>query len=230
MPPIPQKTASARLLWASSAARIAMWALIAFWLVIGATWALLHGWIVPRIEEFRPRLEAVATQALGVPVRIGQITAQSRGLIPSFELRDVTLQDAAGRQALLLPRVLAALSPASLLRGGFEQLVLDQPVLDIRRTPDGKLFVGGIAIDPNSAPSSKGDSAAADWFFSQTEFAIQGGSLRWTDELTQAPVLELRQVDVVMRNSARRHGFRMDATPPPAWGDRFNLQIGRAHV
>ena len=212
--------ASPRLKWAAAVARIAMWALLAFWLVLLATWGVLHGWIVPRIEEFRPRLEAVATKALGVPVRIGQISAQSQGLIPSFELRDVTLQDAAGRQALVLPRVLAALSATSLWRGGFEQLVLDQPVLDIRRTLDGKLYVGGVDMSQNLSD----DTAAVDWFFSQTEFAIQGGSLRWTDELSRAPALELQQVDVVMRNSARKHAFRMDATPPAAWGDRFNLR------
>ena len=201
-----------------------MWLLVAVWLVLGVSWGVLHGWIVPRIEEFRPRLEAAASNALGVPVRIGQITAQSQGLIPSFELRDVTLQDAAGRQALLLPRVLAAISTTSLLSGGFEQLVIDQPVLDIRRGVDGKIVVGGIDTSRGSASST----AAADWFFSQTEFAIKNGTLRWTDELANlskpAPPLELRQVDAVMRNSARRHAFRMDATPPPAWGDRFNLR------
>ncbi len=216
--------ASPRLRLAAAAARIAMWLLVAIWLVLGVSWGVLHGWIVPRIEEFRPRLEAAASNALGVPVRIGQITAQSQGLIPSFELRDVTLQDAAGRQALLLPRVLAAISSTSLLSGGFEQLVIDQPVLDIRRDVDGKIVVGGIDTSRGSASGN----AAADWFFSQTEFAIKNGTIRWTDELASlskpAPPLELRQVDAVMRNSARGHAFRMDATPPPAWGDRFNLR------
>ena len=194
--------------------------LLAFWLVLAATWGVLHGWIVPRIEEFRPRLEMTASKALGVPVRIGQMTAQSQGLIPSFELRDVTLQDNAGRQALLLPRVLVALSATSLWSGGFEQLVIDQPVLDMRRTLEGKLYVGGIEIIQGGTD----DTAIFDWFFSQTEFAIQGGTLRWTDERASAPTLVLGQVDAVMRNSARRHAFRMDATPPAVWGDRFSLR------
>ncbi len=209
-----------RLRWLALAARIAVWMLLAFWLLVGGTLAILHGWIVPRIEEFRPRLEITASNALGVPVRIGQITAQSQGLIPSFELRAVTLQDSAGRQALLLPRVLVALSATSLWGGGFEQLVIDQPVLDMRRALDGKLYVGGIEVGQGRS----GDNAIFDWFFSQTEFAIQAGTLRWTDERASAPMLVLGQVDAVMRNSARRHAFRMDATPPAAWGDRFSLR------
>ena len=218
-PPAPS-IASPRLKWLAMAARLALWLLLAFWLLFGATWSVLHGWIVPRIEEFRPRIEIEASKALGVPVRIGQITASSEGLIPSFELRDVTLIDAAGRETMRLPRVLATPSPASLWGGGFEQLVIDQPVLDIRRTLDGKIYVGGLDI--NQAQSDNND--AADWIFSQAEFVIQGGTLRWIDEQANAPPLALGQVDAVMRNTTRRHAFRIDATPPPEWGDRFSLR------
>ena len=215
-----QTLASPRVKRLAVFARIALWLLLGVWMLFGATWALLYGWIVPRIEEFRPRIELEASKALGVSVRIGQITARSAGLIPSFELRDVTLTDSAGREALRLPRVVAALSPASLWGSGFEQLVLDQPVLDIRRTLDGKIYVGGLDIHQTRT----GNNDTADWIFSQAEFAIQGGLLRWTDEQSQAPPLVLSQVDAVMRNSTRKHAFRFDATPPPEWGDRFTLR------
>ena len=215
-----QTLASPRVKRLAVFARIALWLLLGFWMLFGATWALLYGWIVPRIEEFRPRIELEASKALGVSVRIGQITARSAGLIPSFELRDVTLTDSAGREALRLPRVVAALSPASLWGSGFEQLVLDQPVLDIRRTLDGKIYVGGLDIHQTRT----GNNDTADWIFSQAEFAIQGGLLRWTDEQSQAPPLVLSQVDAVMRNSTRKHAFRFDATPPPEWGDRVTLR------
>ncbi len=218
--PLIQTLASPRLKWLAVAARLALWMVVTFWLLFAAAWGLLHGWIVPRIEDFRPRLEIQASNALGVPVRIGQITARSTGLIPSFELRDIALKDASGREALRLPRVVVSLSPISLWGGGFEQLVIDQPVLDITRTLDGKIYVGGLDI--HQARSDNNDTA--DWIFSQAEFVIQGGTLRWTDAQTGAPPLALTQVDAVMRNSARRHAFRIDATPQPEWGDRFSLR------
>jgi len=83
------------------------------WLLLGATWGTLHWWIVPRIGEFRPQLEAQASKALGVPVRLSRITAHSGGLMPSFELTGVEVLDAQGRVALSLPRVLVTLSPRS---------------------------------------------------------------------------------------------------------------------
>ncbi len=209
-----------RLKIAATAARLVLGLVLAFWVLFGVAWALLHGWIVPRIADFRPRLETAATQALGVPVRIGQITARSGGLIPSFELRDVTLLDTQNRAVLSLPRVLAAVSPSSLWRLGFQQLYIDQPELDIRRTADGKIYVAGLDILQN-----RGDGkAGADWFFSQTEFVIRGGTVRWTDDLRRAPVLALTEVDWTSRNPGKRHLMRLDATPPPAWGERFSLR------
>ena len=197
-----------------------LWLLLAVWLLFGASWGLLHGWIVPRIGDFRPRLEVAASHALGIPVRIGQISARSSGLIPSFELRDVVLLDPEGREALRLPRVQGSLSPTSLWSLGFEQLYIEQPALEIRRAADGKVYVGGLDVS-----QQRGDStAAADWFFSQTEFAIRGGTLRWVDELRQAPPLALSDVDVVVRNGRRRHLIRLDATPPSEWGEKFSLR------
>ncbi|MEO5671256.1 MAG: DUF3971 domain-containing protein, partial [Ramlibacter sp.] len=197
-----------------------LWLLLAAWLVLALAWGGLHAWIVPRIGELRPELEIEAGRVLGVPVRIGSIAAVSEGLIPSFELNDVQLLDPQGRAALRLPRVLAALSPRSLWNLGFEQLYIDRPVVDIRRAKDGRIFVAGLDF----SRTSDNEGRAADWFFQQTEFVIQGGTVRWTDEMRAAPPLALEQVDFVSRNGARSHALRLDATPPPEWGDRFSLR------
>jgi uncharacterized protein (TIGR02099 family) len=210
-----------RLLKASaSIAQWVLWLLATAWLVLALTWGALHGWIVPRIGELRPDLEIEASRVLGVPVRIGSITAQSGGLIPSFELSDVVLLDAQGRAALRLPRVVAALTPRSLWNLGFAQLVIDRPEVDIRRSADGRIHVAGLDF----SRADTGDSRAADWFFGQTEVLVRQGTVRWTDELRAAPPLALREVDFTMRNSPRRHALRLDATPPPEWGDRFSLR------
>ncbi|MEO8655881.1 MAG: TIGR02099 family protein, partial [Ramlibacter sp.] len=211
-----------RLLKAYAAvAKGSLWLLLAGWVVLVLAWGALHGWIVPRIGELRPDLEIEAGRVLGVPVRIGSITARSEGLFPSFELQDVELLDPQGRPALRLPRVLAALSPRSLWNLGFEQLYIDSPELDVRRARDGRVFIAGLDF---AGADVSGDSRAADWFFRQTEFVIRNGTVRWTDEMRDAPPLALSQVEFVMRNSVRRHAMRLEATPPAEWGDRFSLR------
>jgi uncharacterized protein (TIGR02099 family) len=215
-PPSP----SAPLKVYATIAKLALWLLLTAWLVLVLAWGALHAWIVPRIGELRPTLEIEAGRVLGIPVRIGKIAARSEGLIPSFELNDVVLLDPGGREALRLPRVLAALSPRSLWNLGFEQLFIDRPELEMRRAADGRIFVAGLDLSRGNANEGR----ASDWLFSQTEFVIRNGTVRWTDEVRAAPPVTLEHVDFVMRNGARRHALRLDATPPPDWGERFTLR------
>ena len=204
-----------------AAGAIARWSLrlmLTAWLLFAAVWGALHLVIVPRIGELRPMLEAQATKLLGVPVAIGAVQARSSGLVPSFELTDVKLFDGQGRAAMSLTRVVAALSPQSLLRLGFDQLYIEAPRLDVRRTAQGRILVGGLDFSKNAGPD---DGAGADWLFSQTEVVVRNGSVNWTDETRAQPTLALNQVDLVLRNGFRNHRLRLDATPPPEIGGRF---------
>lgn len=203
-----------------AAASALWWMALALCVVLTLAWGALHGWIVPRIGQWRPALEAQASQVLGVPVRIGAIEAQTQGMLPSFELRDVTLQDAQGREALRLSRVVVAVSPRSLWSLDSEQLYLHAPSLEVRRGRDGRIRVAGLDL----GTGERGDGSAADWLFRQREFVVREGSVRWVDEALDAPPLELRQVDLVLRNGLRRHALRLDATPPAGWGQRFSLR------
>ncbi|HEY8047922.1 MAG TPA: DUF3971 domain-containing protein, partial [Ramlibacter sp.] len=216
----PSALPSRRLQAYAAVAKGLLWLLLALWLVLALAWGALHAFIVPRIGELRPELEMQASRVLGIPVRIGRIEALTEGFMPSFELTDVVLLDPAGRAALTLPRVLASLSPRSLLHLGFEQLYIDRPELDIRRDKGGRISIAGLDFSRRQDSGSQG----ADWFFSQPEFVIKNGTVRWTDEMRGAPPLALERVDFVMRNGGRGHRLRLDATPPAEWGDRFTLQ------
>ena len=210
-----------RLLKASAKiAQWVLWLLATAWLVLVLAWGALHGWIVPRIGELRPDLEIEAARVLGVQVRIGGITAKSSGLVPSFELSDVVLMDKQGREALRLPRVIAALTPKSLWNLGFEQLVIDRPELSIRRSADGRIHVAGLDF----SRADTGNSQASEWLFGQREVLVRKGTVRWTDEMRGAPPLALQEVDLVLHNSSRRHAIRLDATPPGEWGERFTFR------
>ena len=209
------------------------WARCALWLGVAsagvfslliAAWLALHWAILPHIDDWRPQLEKQATQALGVPVKIGAISARSSGWIPTLDLRDVRVIDTAGHEALHLPRVSAALSPRSLLvfELRFSQLLLDSPELLLRRDAKGRVFIAGLSVDGPADAQASDD--AADWFFEQHEFVILHGRIRWVDELRAAPPLELFDLNLVLRNGLRRHRLRLDATPPAGWGERFTLR------
>jgi uncharacterized protein (TIGR02099 family) len=203
----------------ANAVRWMVWLLASAWIALALVWGGLHFWIVPRIGEFRPWIEQQASATLGVTVRIGAITAQSNGLIPSVALREVRFIDRAGHEALHLQSVIAALSPRSVLAGGVEQIYVERPSLDVRRTADGRLWVAGFLVPQEQT----GESAALDWLFSQPELALRHGTVRWTDERHKLTTVQFDDVDLVLRNRYRRHTVRLDANPPAAWGARVTV-------
>ena len=218
---------SLALKWASALSRVLLWTVATGWLLFGMTLGAIHALIVPRIADWRPELELAATRALGVPVRIGSIHAESVGLMPSFELRNVKLLDSQGRDALILKRVLTAVSVSSLWRFGFEQIHIDQPELDIRRLKNGQVEVAGLRVF-QEVGAPQGTNPAADWFFSQSEFALKAGRVHWTDDLRGQARVTLNQVDLVVRNPGRRHEIGLNATPADGLEQRISLRADLA--
>jgi len=195
-----------------------LWVLVSAWALLVLVWSSLHIFIVPRIDEFRPALQRQASHTLGLRVEIANVSVLGGWWTPQLRIQDVQIFDAQGREALRLPQVDVVVSARSLLRGKFEQLVIDQPELDIRRDTQGHIWVAGI---DTAQPS---DGSGPDWFFSQPEFLIRDGVLHWRDEMRDSPELSLSHVNVVMQNNLYQHLLRIDVTPPVALGQRLSVQ------
>lgn len=201
----------------------ARWMLIltlSAWGILILVWAALHWIIVPRIDDFRAQLETRATQALGMQVQIGAISAYQNGLIPSMEIKGIRILDSQGREALVLGKVVTSISPHSALRLGFDQLYVEAPTLEIRKTAQGKLFVGGIEL---AGGSENADSALADWLFSQREIVIHNGSLHWTDESLSGARISLSNVGLLFRNGFRSHKLQLNAELPAEMGKAIHF-------
>lgn len=205
---------------ARAVARALLWLLLAAGCVSALIWGILYGFILPRIDQWKPDIEQAATQALGISVQVGTVSAKSGSWLPTLTLTDVFLQDDQGHDALHLQRIQGHLSLRSLWQGGFSKLLIEQPTLDIRRHANGQIRVAGLLLGLD------GDGhASADWVLSQPEIGIQQGVLRWTDEQhPEQPQLTLQHVDIQLHNHGRQHDWQLEATPPPAWGKTFRLQ------
>ncbi len=201
---------------------------VLWWLVLGA-WGLvalaaltLHFWIVPRVLDWKSDIEAMASRSLGLQVSIGGLDTISNGWLPSLEVTDFVLRNAANEEVMHLPRVLLSLTPTSLLTLSLDRVDIDSPLVEVTRDSDGRWQVAGLSF------SSTEPSEWADWFWRQPALFVHHGRVRWVDPDAALPPVELQEVDLVLRNGLRSHDWRIDATPPTAWGERFSLQ-GRFH-
>ncbi len=182
--------------------------------------------ILPNIDYYKPSIEQLASRAVGSQVTITRIYASWRGLKPNLFLGDVIVSDKQGRPALALPSVSATVSWWSVVAAEprFDVLEIHRPALDVRRDRQGRISVAGIVLDPKA-----GDGAGADWVFRQSKIVVREGFIRWTDELREAPPLNLEKLDLSLRNSWNHHLLALQATPPAAMSGPIDFRADFTH-
>ncbi len=191
------------------------WLLVAAFFAFGTLLLVTRYWILPRIDEMRPRVEEVASRALKAPVTIGRLEASWRGLSPHLALNDVRVgRDDA--ESLALPRVEATVSWSSLLvlAPRFSYLRVLAPELVVLRLPGGRFSIAGFVLDPAAAGD---DSRAMEWILAQGRVVIRDARVRYRDE-RQVPAreLELTDVNLLLESSFSAHSLGLQATPPAA--------------
>jgi uncharacterized protein (TIGR02099 family) len=190
--------------------------------------SVLHRWVIPNINDWRPRIESYLSDKIGHPIKIGSIKAKSTGLIPSFDIEQVQVLDTAHKPALQLGRVQVDISALSLLTFQIDRLLIDSPLLEISRDGAGKFTIAGFQIDPQ-ATSNK----ASDWVFSQKEIVISNGTINWIDakphlfgNTDALPKATFSGVAITLKNGMRSHNISLQATPPLAFGQSIEV-IGK---
>lgn len=216
----PQRPSWARRIW-----RLALVIVLGGWALLLAAWLALHSLVLGQLDSWRPRIEAAINRQLapeGLTLRIASLQAQTGQWVPVFTAQEVTLRNAQGEVVLHVPRLVAMVSAHSLLRAElvFRQIVIESPRVTAHRDAQGRWQVAGIALHPEA----QGGSPAADWILSQPEIVVRAGQVRWQDDASGQPAAELTGVDVLLRYGLHRHRWRLDATPPLAWGQRFGLR------
>jgi uncharacterized protein (TIGR02099 family) len=213
--------------------RVAFWSMAALAALTLAAWMILQWGILPRLDRWKPELEAWASHALGLDVTLGTLQVTGDAWAPVVTLRDLRVVDARGQETLRLAKVEAVLTPGSLLPRSptrwlphVQRLEFDTLHLALRCDPRGQVFLAGLPLERTDTVD--GDGRVADWLFSQSEIRLRGASLSWQDEQRGTEPLVLTGVDLDLRNPLGRHVLRLSATPPEGWGSRFTASAEMA--
>ena len=197
--------------------------------VAGACFALLltvRFVVFPRVEAHRADIAALLSARLGQTVAIDSIAASWDGWNPRVSIRGLSIRDKAGLRStplLELPSVDLIVSWTSLPLADFRlrELIVDGPRLSVRRDPQGRLRVAGIALDPDQPTD---DSTLAEWLLRQREIVVQNALIVWDDELRNAPQLVLDQVQFRLERTFGHHRFGLTGTPPAELAGPMDLR------
>ncbi len=197
------------------------WALLIAYLAFAGIFLTLRHVVLPHIADYRGDIEQALSTALQLPVKIDRIDADWQGLRPRLLLNDLQISDKAGQPALGFNEVEAILGWRSLLYLDvrLHRLVIDAPVLNIRRDVNGQIFIAGLPLNTEGE-----DSRASDWILAQGQIIVRDATIQWDDAQRKAPTLSLNKVNLNLRNSGNRHRFGFTAEPPPALAARLDLR------
>lgn len=180
--------------------------------------------IVPEINAWRGMIEQQLSEAIGLPVEIGGLTARWPGLQPYLTIDNLQVRDRNGAPALALGRVEAEIGWASFLfmELRLHRLEIVAPALDIRRDAGGVVYIAGLPV------SGEGDGGVADWLLEQYRIVVRDARVTWHDELRGAPPLALDKLDFVLRNLGRNHSFGLTASPSGGVAGRIDVRANLA--
>ncbi|WP_116136646.1 YhdP family protein [Trinickia diaoshuihuensis] len=192
--------------------RILKFALAVAFLVYFLVAALFIGLryvVLPRIDDFRPRIEALVTKRLHADLRIGKLASHWSGFEPGVDITDLVIRDRQGNRALSVPHATGTLSWRSLLKGKpvLGSLVIDHPDVLTERRADGTLWVGAIQVPTTHT----GNDTFSTWLLSQQAIVVRAGTLRWRDALQGAPELALHDVRIAILNEGLSHRVALQA-------------------
>jgi len=176
---------------------------------VAATALALRFVVMPRIDSFRPNIEAAASEALGAQVSIVALSAHWQGLSPDIEIFGLTVRNTHGTVALSVPHASAVAAWRSLVR--FKPLLtslqIEHPDVLAIRHADGTFEIAGVPLKIGGGNKNQ----LAHWLFTQDVIVLRGGTLHWQDETRSAPNLTVHNIKLAVFNFGHAHRVGIQA-------------------
>jgi uncharacterized protein (TIGR02099 family) len=190
-------------------ARAVRYGALAALLGLAAGSAAFRLWVIPGIDEFKGQLERRIGQLGGENIRIGHISAAMWPGTLELVLREVSVLDDAGGEALRFAEIRFGIAAmASLMARDLRVawLELRGTPLSLRRLADGSFGIVGLhAIE-----------TIPDWLRTLGAFRISDCRIDWQDIRRGGARLELGDVDLLLVSRGDRHRLSASLDPPAA--------------
>lgn len=192
---------------------LALFVLLLIALVAGAL--VLRAWL-PALSGRKADIEAYLSTISGQQVRFASLTTFWDGIHPGVRVTDVEMRaPVTGALLARVDEVSGTLAWMPVLRGDLvtRSLSVVHPVAGFVRGRGGAIGLAG-AEAVAAAPGTSDARPALAWLFAQHDVRVVDGTLTWQDQRAHAPPLDLRYVNIAVRNVGNRHRLEVHAQWP----------------
>ncbi|WP_233862304.1 YhdP family phospholipid transporter [Paraburkholderia adhaesiva] len=165
--------------------------------------------VLPHIDHFRPRIEAVVSDRIHAEFRIGKLGPHWLGFQPGIDVTDLTIRDRNGAVALRVPHATATVSWRSVVTFDplLSSMTVEKPDVLIAREDDGTLTIAGVPVPTTHT----GNATFTTWLMRQQAIVLRGGTLRWHDATRDVPDLALHDIRLAILNDGYDHRVALQA-------------------
>ncbi|PLZ03280.1 DUF3971 domain-containing protein [Burkholderia sp. WAC0059] len=183
-------------------------ALVAYFVAAALYFGLRYA-VLPHVDDWRPRIEALVSDRLHAQVRIGKLSPRWSGFQPGVDIANLTIRDPDGTLALNVPHASASIAWRSLVEFAplLSSLAVDRPDVLIERDAGGALRIAGVPAPGDHT----GNPTFTTWLMRQQAIVLRGGTLRWRDATRSVPELALRHIRLAILNDGDTHRFALQA-------------------
>ena len=181
--------------------------------------------MLPLADRYSEELQSYVGRQIGLPMYVGSLHADWRGLTPEIELGYVRVLDAEGLNTQLRIRELEMGLDVwrSLWR---RELVLSRLTvrgtrLLLSRDDQGDLNLRGIATEQGQ--SARAATEFFDWLLAQRQVDVESSEVIWRD--ARLGEQHFQEVSIRLRNEGQRHQIDAEMALPESMGERVRLAI-----
>ena len=151
-----------------------------------------HFLIADNLDDIKIKIFEHVQKKIGHEFTVDTLVPDWKITNPSFTLYDVSVFNQDKSQALNIKKIQADISWLSLIKLSpvFDEIVIHQPELDIKKGADGNLSVNGISFNQEK------DSGFSNWLLNQDDIVIYGATISWLDITKTPETLTLKNLDL----------------------------------
>lgn len=173
------------------------------------------------MELYKPDIEAILSEEVGTPVRIGSMRATLNGFMPELGLYQLQIAATNQKTAVRLKEIQLGIDVFKLFyKPWIESLKVNLvgAKLSITRLESGTIAISGLPSHPDNDEEPR-------WLMQGNQYKLIDSEIEWQDQKRHTKKLLLKHVNITINNENNRHKVAINTVLPESLGATLSLKM-----